>query len=61
MPNENNSDATKSVSLPVPGDLMDRIRLLQPTVGKLLKFRTKATQYHVVDFAISLLEKRVGK
>lgn len=61
MTNNSSSEPNKSVNLPIPGNLMDRIRALQPKVGAALGFRTKATQYHVVAQAVELLEKKVGK
>ena len=58
---EKTTDTGKSVNLPIPGALIQRIRALQPKVGASLGFRTKATQYHVISEAIGLLEKKVVK
>ena len=55
---EKTLDTGKTVNLPIPGALIQRIRALQPIIGETLGFRTKATQYHVISEAIGLLEKR---
>jgi hypothetical protein len=61
MPNETISTANKDVQILVPGRTINRIRNLQPKIGALLGLRSKAPQYKVMDEALDLLEKKVGK
>ena len=64
MINNNDSkpnETSRVVCLQLPGDLMDRIRAIQPKIGVHLGLRTKAPQYAVVSEAITLLERKVGK
>lgn len=64
MINENDNKPNKEsrvVCLQLPGDLMDRIRAIQPKIGESLGLRTKAPQYAVVSEAVTLLEKKVAK
>jgi hypothetical protein len=49
------------VQILVPGRTINRIRNLQPKIGALLGLRSKAPQYKVMDEALDLLEKKVGK
>lgn len=56
----NTEKPSKGVNLAVPGEIISRIRNLQPLVGRTLGLRTKAPQYMVISEAIGLMEKKAS-